>query len=398
VILFEMLTGRPPFDDPSPMALLLQQIQVAPPSVNAGARIVPAALEAIVERGLAKAPKARFQSAAEFRGALRDYLRGRAAEPPPQRPFETLSDGDLGAGPFSDIDPRFVRTPRSEELEPFPPTVAVSETVQGGASSQEAMASAPDLELPPTPRARASGSGARTIAIVIVVTAVVVIALGGAALYALRWIWLPRPDGSRATAQGADSTLPFGLDDDASDGRRLDATMGPRVRRDPNQRLGTRPLAELDGRDAFGREPSPGGSDVFVTRRYLADGVVDDGVVADGVVDDPTPRSPGKIGERRDRDVQAPRKIVTPTVARVVLRVSSAPPAELFLGTRRLGLTPRRVAVAKGRRTVKLTLRRKGYKTLTLNVVPDRSRPISATLRPIAPTSTGDGIFKPLGK
>jgi eukaryotic-like serine/threonine-protein kinase len=70
VVLYEMLTGRVPFEGDSAVAVALKQVseQPAPPSsLNPG---VPPALDAVVLRALAKDPANRFTSAEEFSRAL----------------------------------------------------------------------------------------------------------------------------------------------------------------------------------------------------------------------------------------------------------------------------------------------------------------------------------------
>jgi len=68
--LFELLTGRPPFTETDPLALLHRHIAVAPPRVDALAPHVPAGVAAMVARMLAKTPEDRYQSAAALVGDL----------------------------------------------------------------------------------------------------------------------------------------------------------------------------------------------------------------------------------------------------------------------------------------------------------------------------------------
>jgi eukaryotic-like serine/threonine-protein kinase len=70
VVLYEMLTGRVPFEGDSAVAVALKQVseQPAPPSALNPA--VPAALDRVVLRALAKEPANRFASAQEFSSAL----------------------------------------------------------------------------------------------------------------------------------------------------------------------------------------------------------------------------------------------------------------------------------------------------------------------------------------
>jgi serine/threonine-protein kinase len=72
LVLFEMLTGKKPFDAPEIAAVFIQQKEMAPPSFRSMApdASLSGALEAIVRRALEKSPAARFSSALEMRDAL----------------------------------------------------------------------------------------------------------------------------------------------------------------------------------------------------------------------------------------------------------------------------------------------------------------------------------------
>jgi eukaryotic-like serine/threonine-protein kinase len=69
VVLYEMLTGRPPFPDGSPVELGLRHLQDPPPELP---EAVPAPLRKIVAQALAKEPGSRFASAEEMADALRE--------------------------------------------------------------------------------------------------------------------------------------------------------------------------------------------------------------------------------------------------------------------------------------------------------------------------------------
>ena len=78
VVLYEMLTGRPPFRGESPVAVAYQHVSEQPGTPSELNENVPRALDAVVLRALAKDPFQRYQSAAEFREALDAASDGRA--------------------------------------------------------------------------------------------------------------------------------------------------------------------------------------------------------------------------------------------------------------------------------------------------------------------------------
>src|SRR6266705_323097 len=78
VVLFETLTGRPPFAAASAAAVLDMHQHQAPPDLRALRRDVPKPLAAIIARALAKSAAERWQTAAQLREALQPFA---GAEP-----------------------------------------------------------------------------------------------------------------------------------------------------------------------------------------------------------------------------------------------------------------------------------------------------------------------------
>ncbi len=70
-VLFEAVSGRPPFTGPTVGRVIQAHIQTPPPALGSLRPDTPAALEEVVKRALAKDPGARFQSADEMQAALR---------------------------------------------------------------------------------------------------------------------------------------------------------------------------------------------------------------------------------------------------------------------------------------------------------------------------------------
>jgi len=71
VTLFELVTGRPPFESPYASALCAMIVNDRPELALPGELGAPAGLEALIARCLEKAPDARFADARELRAALR---------------------------------------------------------------------------------------------------------------------------------------------------------------------------------------------------------------------------------------------------------------------------------------------------------------------------------------
>ncbi len=75
VVMFEMLTGRPPFIGPTAVSIAMQHASTYPPSLRQFNTNVPPSLEQIVNRVLEKEPEDRFHSAAEMQQALHQCAR-----------------------------------------------------------------------------------------------------------------------------------------------------------------------------------------------------------------------------------------------------------------------------------------------------------------------------------
>ncbi|MGH8988986.1 MAG: Stk1 family PASTA domain-containing Ser/Thr kinase [Acidimicrobiales bacterium] len=77
VLLFEMVAGRPPFLGDSPVAVASKHVREQPPVLRDLNPTVPAPLEAIIARAMAKSPGLRYQTAVELRTELQRFADGR---------------------------------------------------------------------------------------------------------------------------------------------------------------------------------------------------------------------------------------------------------------------------------------------------------------------------------
>ncbi len=88
LLMYEMLTGAPPFDAENPWAVLRQQIETDPDPIGAIRPEVPQWLEAVIFKAVAKDPAQRFQTPAEMLAGLQQetVTPSVAREAPPRRP------------------------------------------------------------------------------------------------------------------------------------------------------------------------------------------------------------------------------------------------------------------------------------------------------------------------
>jgi serine/threonine protein kinase len=84
-VLYECLTGRPPFPAGSNEAVLFAHLEATPPRVTAERPDLPPAIDPIVQRAMAKAKQDRFSSCRELVAAARRVL----ASAPTARPLPT---------------------------------------------------------------------------------------------------------------------------------------------------------------------------------------------------------------------------------------------------------------------------------------------------------------------
>jgi eukaryotic-like serine/threonine-protein kinase len=85
VLLFELLTGRRPFDAPDMLSLAVRAATAPTPLVSSLRPDVPALVDGVVSRAMAKDPTARFKTADELRAALVAVRGGDASPGGPSR-------------------------------------------------------------------------------------------------------------------------------------------------------------------------------------------------------------------------------------------------------------------------------------------------------------------------
>jgi serine/threonine protein kinase/beta-lactam-binding protein with PASTA domain len=82
-LLFELLTGRPPFVGDSPVAVAYQHVREQAPTPSSFDADLPAEVDQIVAKSLAKRVEDRYQSAAAMKEDIDRFLAGRPVQAPP---------------------------------------------------------------------------------------------------------------------------------------------------------------------------------------------------------------------------------------------------------------------------------------------------------------------------
>jgi serine/threonine-protein kinase len=85
-VLYELLTGRPPFTGESPVAVAYKQVNETPALPSSINPDVPARLDAVVMKALSKNPSNRYQTAEEFSADLGRVVAGQEVEATPLMP------------------------------------------------------------------------------------------------------------------------------------------------------------------------------------------------------------------------------------------------------------------------------------------------------------------------
>src|SRR5215471_753858 len=118
-LLFELLTGRPPFVGDSPVAVAYQHVREQPPTPSSLDADLPPEIDAIVAKALAKRLEDRYQSAAAMKEDIDRFLAGRPVQAPPvvpepvpafvppPKPYDTAATSVVpGAGEWAEDERR----------------------------------------------------------------------------------------------------------------------------------------------------------------------------------------------------------------------------------------------------------------------------------------------------
>jgi serine/threonine protein kinase/DNA-binding beta-propeller fold protein YncE len=138
-VAFELLTGQPPFPREQGMAVLYAQVSEAPPRLSSRRPGLPAGVDDVVNRALAKAQDDRYPSCRDFAAELRRVFRLGSAGPPARPPTQVAEPARPPARPEPGR-PEPARPPVSSEPARLPVS---SEPTRASGPSRPAGASGP---------------------------------------------------------------------------------------------------------------------------------------------------------------------------------------------------------------------------------------------------------------
>ncbi|MFF6948469.1 protein kinase [Streptomyces iakyrus] len=200
IMLFQLVTGRLPFEADSPLAIAYAHVQEEPPVPSSINRALPPAVDALIARALKKNPNERFPSAEAMRDECLRVAASFQAAPPSIVPgTQAPSGAGVGSAVFPPVDQATpapsgqVQTPYQPTPPPNPygtpaptgPSPAYGYPQQGGypTPSPAAYSPQPGPSTPPpynlSPQAPAAPSGGRNKPVIIGSVVVSVLAVGG---------------------------------------------------------------------------------------------------------------------------------------------------------------------------------------------------------------------------
>ncbi|MER6614627.1 protein kinase domain-containing protein [Streptomyces xantholiticus] len=195
IMLFQLLTGRLPFDADSPLAIAYAHVQEEPVAPSAINRSITPAMDALVARALKKNPNERFPSAAAMRDeCARVASAGQTGAPVIISGAPANSGSGVGSAVFPPLD-QSTPAPQSGVQTPYqpgpygPPTPAPAPAPHYGyptpapayQSPAPAAATPPPYMISPqqSPMGGSGGGGKRNMPVIVGAIVVALLAVGG---------------------------------------------------------------------------------------------------------------------------------------------------------------------------------------------------------------------------
>ncbi|POX56811.1 serine/threonine protein kinase [Streptomyces sp. Ru71] len=228
IMLFQLVTGRLPFDADSPLAIAYAHVQEEPPLASSINRSLPPAVDALISRALKKNPNERFPTAESMRDeCLRVAASFQPAAPSIVPGTQAPSGAGVGSAVFPPLDQTgpgpqgSVQTPYQPAPSPTPapnpygtpppatPAPAYGYPQQSGyqtpyAGQPQSASTPPPYNITPQTTTPSSGGGGKSNKPVIIGSIVVAVLAVGGLLVAL----LANGGGEGNEGQGGETTTP----------------------------------------------------------------------------------------------------------------------------------------------------------------------------------------------
>ncbi|MFS8200257.1 protein kinase domain-containing protein [Streptomyces sp. CWNU-52B] len=121
IMLFQLVTGRLPFEADSPLAIAYAHVQETPVQASSINRSLPPAVDALITRALKKNPNERFVSAESMRDECLRVAQSFQAAPPSIVPgVQTSSGAGVGSAVFPPVD-QSAQAPQGNVQTPYQP-------------------------------------------------------------------------------------------------------------------------------------------------------------------------------------------------------------------------------------------------------------------------------------
>jgi hypothetical protein len=141
VVLYEMLSGQPPFKADSAMTLMMMHINDPVPDIRDLRSDVPPDLAAVVQKALAKNPNERYQSAAEMARALRAVGQGGITA--------AAATAAAATSPAANVDATVLEPTPVPPSRPAEKAAPAAVAAAAGAAARTGSTTAPPVTAPP---------------------------------------------------------------------------------------------------------------------------------------------------------------------------------------------------------------------------------------------------------
>ncbi|GAA1909520.1 Stk1 family PASTA domain-containing Ser/Thr kinase [Streptomyces sodiiphilus] len=309
IMLFELLTGRLPFDADSPLAIAYAHVQEEPPAPSSINAAVPAAVDALVARMLRKNPNERFPDAESLRAEC-ERVAGTLTGAAPQ--ITGAAPGPSGAAVSQAVFPQFgaATPPPGAPQSPYAPQAPSYGYPHPPAAPQQGLHTPPPYTVPPAAAGAPGGGRKKNTSVLVAAVALAAVLIGGGVT---AYVLANKDDDSGGSGAAGGQTDPDGgtegadegADEGTAGGEEKEKEKEPRYKEgDPDKTI--EPTECTNARDYYDQDEYPGAVNMpdFYNLHYVSvkecmrqagwvldsETLVDEVLRGDGMVVDQSPK------------------------------------------------------------------------------------------------------------